>query len=163
MPFLFSSSFRSIDVRGGRISLFPHVLRVWDFIRTLPHAQISIASRTETPDRAREVLGLLKTPWGNTMMDNVVHAQIYPGSKMKHMRRLHEITGVAYEDMIFFDDESRNREVERLGVTFVLIDEDEGLSEAAFCQGLWTYANMKIETKMKQDDPDTKGHRPPRY
>jgi magnesium-dependent phosphatase 1 len=37
--------------------------------------------------------------------------------------------------MLFFDDEVRNAEVERLGVTFYLIGSD-GLTQKAFDQGI---------------------------
>lgn len=47
--------------------------------------------------------------------------EIYPGSKLRHMEALQRRTGVAYEDILFFDDESRNREVETLGVTMRLV------------------------------------------
>ena len=53
------------------------------------------------------------------------------------MRRLHEGSGVEFRDMLFFDDESRNRDVCRLGVSFVLVEAagvdcdlvDEGVGE----------------------------------
>lgn len=47
--------------------------------------------------------------------------QIYPGSKLTHMQKLHKDTGVAFEDILFFDDESRNRETEGLGLTMWLV------------------------------------------
>lgn len=47
--------------------------------------------------------------------------EIYPGDKKKHMRRLADGMGVAFENMLFFDDESRNRNVEELGVTMYLV------------------------------------------
>lgn len=47
--------------------------------------------------------------------------EIYPGSKIRHMEALQKRTGVAFTDMLFFDDESRNREVETLGVTMWLV------------------------------------------
>jgi magnesium-dependent phosphatase 1 len=49
------------------------------------------------------------------------HLEIYPGSKTTHFKRIHEATGVPYNDMLFFDDESRNRDTEGLGVTMQLI------------------------------------------
>ena len=30
--------------------------------------------------------------------------EIYPGEKTQHFRSLHEKSGLAYEDMLFFDD-----------------------------------------------------------
>ena len=55
--------------------------------------------------------------------------QMYPGSKITHFMKIQEWTQrqgkdkeVAFADMLFFDDESRNKDVEReLGVTFVLV------------------------------------------
>lgn len=38
-----------------------------------------------------------------------------PGSKLRHFKSIHKKTGIAYADMLFFDDESRNKEVEQLG------------------------------------------------
>jgi magnesium-dependent phosphatase 1 len=49
------------------------------------------------------------------------HITIYPGSKMNHFEQLHKETGLSYERMIFFDDESRNKEVEDLGVVMWLV------------------------------------------
>jgi magnesium-dependent phosphatase 1 len=40
---------------------------------------------------------------------------------MKHMGVLAKRNGVRYEDILFFDDEARNREVESLGVTMWLV------------------------------------------
>ncbi|SGY47104.1 BQ5605_C001g00496 [Microbotryum silenes-dioicae] len=44
--------------------------------------------------------------------------EIYPGSKTAHFKAIHEKTGIPYNEMA---DESRNREVTKLGVTFVLV------------------------------------------
>jgi magnesium-dependent phosphatase 1 len=47
--------------------------------------------------------------------------EMYPGSKIAHFKAIQKRTGVAYEDMLFFDDEPRNRETESLGVTMWLV------------------------------------------
>ncbi|KAL2887078.1 Magnesium-dependent phosphatase 1 [Ceratocystis lukuohia] len=47
--------------------------------------------------------------------------EIYPRSKIAHFEALAKKTGVKFEDMLFFDDENRNREVESLGVTMKLV------------------------------------------
>lgn len=63
--------------------------------------------------------------------------QMYPGSKVTHFRQIQKATRikksksgdsdgdggeVAFADMLFFDDEARNKDVEReLGATFVLV------------------------------------------
>ncbi|KAK5634086.1 hypothetical protein RRF57_009800 [Xylaria bambusicola] len=47
--------------------------------------------------------------------------EIYPSTKIKHFEALHKRTGIPYAEMLFFDDESRNRDTETLGVTMWLI------------------------------------------
>ena len=37
------------------------------------------------------------------------------GSKLRHFKSIHKKTGIAYSEMLFFDDEARNKEVESLG------------------------------------------------
>jgi magnesium-dependent phosphatase 1 len=98
--------------------------------------KVAAASRTDTPELAREMLKLLKVPVepqpmpgsaksSSTHLSKAIdffdHMQIYPGSKIGHMEKIYEATGIAFEEMLFFDDESRNREVERLGVVMWLV------------------------------------------
>ncbi|KAI1740181.1 magnesium-dependent phosphatase [Xylaria scruposa] len=47
--------------------------------------------------------------------------EIYPSSKIRHFEALHKRTAIPYPDMLFFDDESRNRDTETLGVTMWLV------------------------------------------
>lgn len=54
-------------------------------------------------------------------LDYFDQVQIYPGSKLNHFKALQKDTNLPYEEMLFFDDESRNKEVETLGVTMQLI------------------------------------------
>ena len=53
-----------------------------------------------------------------TLEDAVDHAEVYPvRSKTEQFHRLKEKSGVPFEEMLFFDNESRNvREVSTLGV-----------------------------------------------
>ncbi|KAJ7641737.1 magnesium-dependent phosphatase-1 [Roridomyces roridus] len=86
---------------------------------------IAACSRTSAPDLARQALTLILVPGkDNEPLQPAIELfddlQIYPGSKLKHFRAVHAKTGIPYEEMLFFDDEPRNREVERLGVTFHL-------------------------------------------
>ena len=50
-----------------------------------------------------------------------MNPQIFPGDKRTHLSNLHRLTGTAYEDILFFDDEARNGNVESLGVCFWLV------------------------------------------
>ena len=49
------------------------------------------------------------------------HHQIFPGDKKTHFTKLKEKTGLEYSEMLFFDDEVRNRNVEALGVVMCLV------------------------------------------
>lgn len=91
--------------------------------------RVAAASRTSAPDLAAQMLSLLSVwPDGAAAADKGRPAkgffdnlQIYPGSKVRHFERIRRQTGVEYDDMVFFDDEGRNRDVEReCGVLFVL-------------------------------------------
>ncbi|ORY77351.1 magnesium-dependent phosphatase-1, partial [Protomyces lactucae-debilis] len=98
---------------------------------------LGIASRTSAPDLAREALTLLQVQGHEGPVLSIFSKkaiEIYPGSKMKHFRAIHKHTGIAYEEMIFFDDEARNREVAGLGVTFVLVP--QGVTQSVFERGL---------------------------
>jgi magnesium-dependent phosphatase 1 len=86
---------------------------------------IAAASRTSAPDLGREMLKLLKIPNASgssgRAIDYFDHMQIYPGSKTTHFTNIHRDSGIAYDEMLFFDDESRNKNVEVLGVTMWLV------------------------------------------
>lgn len=60
--------------------------------------------------------------------------EIHPGSKLAHFRDIHRKTGIPYEQMLFFDDEHRNFEVESVGVTMQFIT--DGTNLRVFKEGL---------------------------
>lgn len=80
--------------------------------------KVGVASRTSAPELGREMLRLLHVPDPEGKKKKGIeffdHFEIYPGSKITHFNRLQKATGLRYEDMLFFDDESRNKEVESL-------------------------------------------------
>jgi magnesium-dependent phosphatase 1 len=49
--------------------------------------------------------------------------EIYEGTKLRHFEVISRRTGIPYEQMLFFDDERPNREVEKVGVTMKLVDD----------------------------------------
>ena len=84
-------------------------------------------------------------------IDAFDYHQIFPGDKKRHFEKLQKQTKVHYEDMLFFDDEERNRNVEQLGVTMFLVRDgvtrneiDRGVSEWRRRRGY----NMKIAEEM---------------
>ena len=78
--------------------------------------KIAIASRTETPSYARQLMKLLNiTPF-------IHFEEIYPSSKLRHFKSIARDSGLEYSEMVFFDDEHRNiEEVSKLGVECVLV------------------------------------------
>jgi magnesium-dependent phosphatase 1 len=92
--------------------------------------KVGAASRTSAPDLGREVLRLLHIGDGEGKKRKAIeffdHLEIYPGSKITHFVKLQKATGLRYEDMLFFDDETRNRNVESLGVHMQLVSWDSG-------------------------------------
>lgn len=88
--------------------------------------KVGAASRTSAPDLGREMLKLLHIQDGaegkkRKAIEYFDHLEIYPGSKITHFTKLQRATGLRYEDILFFDDEARNRNVESLGVTMHLV------------------------------------------
>lgn len=77
------------------------------------------------------------------------HLEIYPGSKTTHFRKLHEKSGVDYEEMLFFDDESRNRNVEELGVVMQLVRDGVTRNEIDRGVELWRKRNGRMEVEEK--------------
>ncbi|SRR5947207_2810673 len=67
-------------------------------------------------------------------LDFFDHLQIFPGSKITHFTRIHKDTGIPYEEMLFFDDESRNKNVEGLGVVMWLVR--DGVTWSEFEEGV---------------------------
>lgn len=86
-------------------------------------------------------------------LDFFEYQQIFPGDKTQHFTRIQQSSKVAYEDMVFFDDEARNRNVEReLGVTFVLVKDgvtkdevDRGVRDWRKRRGLGRAADGEVE------------------
>ena len=106
-------------------------MQVFDWIdqNQVPTA---LASRTEQPVWASELVEMLG------IANRFAFAEIYPSSKLKHFSSLKAASGIAFENMLFFDDEQRNiREVSRLGVTCVSVD--HGMTLELFETGLRRY------------------------
>ncbi len=104
---------RVFDSRGAQITLYPHVREILDYCRREGWI-LALASRTEEPAWARELIGLFG------IGDYFSHREIYPGSKVTHLKRIGKESGVPLSRMVFFDDELRNiRDAAALGVTAV--------------------------------------------
>lgn len=109
---------------------------------------IGAASRTHAPDLGREMLKLLKIPGSSSSSQRAIdyfdHLQIYPGNKTTHFERIHRDSGIAFEDMLFFDDESRNKNVEVLGVTMQLVRDGVTIREIDAGVRSWRKRHNKV-------------------
>lgn len=135
-PFIFHEQDGVVlDRRKWEIELFPHSRSVLQALREM-EVKLALASRTEEPDWAREVIKIFQMDEDGVSLLDFTHAQeIYPSSKDKHFNQLASKLGIDFQDMIFFDDESRNiHDVSRLGVTSVHCE--DGLCLEALERGL---------------------------
>lgn len=129
------------DGRGGNYGFYEDVAALLYSLHTRSIA-IGAASRTSAPDVARQLLTTLRVPTTSpgptsdspTSSSLITHKELYPGSKTTHFQRLHKKTGIPYAEMLFFDDESRNRNVEELGVVMQLVR--DGVTRAEVDRGV---------------------------
>lgn len=122
--------------RGGRVEdQFKRVVRLYDDVRHILDRcdelaiPMALASRTEQPTWARQIVDLLE------LTNRFAFSEIYPSSKIQHFRSLQRASEVPYEQMLFFDDEMRNiREVASLGVRCIHVR--AGINHQLFLEGI---------------------------
>ncbi|KJX95424.1 magnesium-dependent phosphatase-1 like protein [Zymoseptoria brevis] len=121
-------------------------------LQHIKHHDITLgaASRTSAPELARSLLSLLRIPDGEdgettnrTAKSVFDYMEIYPGSKITHFKALQRKSGIAYEEMLFFDDESRNKNVEELGVVMKLVRDGVTVKEIDEGVELWRERNNR--------------------
>ena len=103
---------------------------------------LATASRTHAPDLANGLLQQLHIqPANKRALEYFDYMQIFPGDKKQHFAKLHKSSGVAYEEMLFFDDEVRNRNVESLGVVMCLVR--DGVTRMEIDRGIREWRRQK--------------------
>lgn len=113
------------DRYGENFAFYADVPSILSHLRR-KDIKIGAASRTSAPDLGREMLRLLHVQEGSEgkkrkAIEYFDYMEIYPGNKITHFTSLQKSTGLKFEEMLFFDDEARNRNVETLGVTMYLV------------------------------------------
>ncbi|KAF2753998.1 magnesium-dependent phosphatase-1 [Pseudovirgaria hyperparasitica] len=148
------------DRYGEGFGFYSEVGGILDAARA-KNIKIAAASRTSSPELAREMLRLLRIPRaaaaaaaaadGSSSSSSSEHAgkffdykEIYPGDKKTHMAQIKKNSGLEYADMLFFDDESRNKNVEQLGVVMRLVR--DGVTRAEIDEGvrMWRRKNHRM-------------------
>ncbi|MCJ1458267.1 hypothetical protein MMC28_008638 [Mycoblastus sanguinarius] len=121
---------KSVDKYGESFAFYRDIPTVLHSAKTLPTPiLLGTASRTMTPDLATILLKQLHiaspTPLNPSGTKRAIeyfdYMQIFPGDKKQHFAKIQKASGLPYEEMLFFDDEVRNRNVESLGVTMYLV------------------------------------------
>lgn len=74
-------------------------------------------------------------------MEYFDYMQIFPGDKKSHFAKIHRSSGVDHKEMLFFDDEVRNRNVESLGVVMCLVR--DGVTKAEVDRGVREWRRRK--------------------
>ena len=94
------------------------------------------------------MLKLLKVPSSTSSSQRAIdffdYLQIYPGNKTTHFERIQRDSGIEFEEMLFFDDESRNKNVEVLGVVMQLVR--DGVTREEIDAGVrsWRKRNRRV-------------------
>jgi len=130
---------------GGKVELIGDVQEVIAQLVTDPtfkDTKLAVASCCDEPSWAHELLGLFEVVPGKTLQDCMSYVQIHKGNKQGHFRQIAKDSGVALEDMVFFDDQHGNiRNVSELGVTCVLTP--DGVERKHFDQAMSQFASKK--------------------
>lgn len=104
--------------------------------------QVGVASSTDEPDWAEECMQKIVVVPGKEplmMKECIQWEAIRKGNKRDHFKSLQRQTGVAFEDMVFFDNERRNiTAVQPLGVTCVYVP--QGMTTKEWDEGLRVFA-----------------------
>eukprot|EP00123_Amoebidium_parasiticum_P006444 comp17394_c0_seq1/m.16721 comp17394_c0_seq1/g.16721 ORF comp17394_c0_seq1/g.16721 comp17394_c0_seq1/m.16721 type:complete len:192 (-) comp17394_c0_seq1:100-675(-) len=133
-----------VDRSGTEVYLMGQSRQILHELKTKPqwmHTRVAVASSTDEPEWARECLALIEVGDGIKMKDTIHFVEISKSNKKQHFQRLHEKTGVAYNDIIFYDNEMGNiRNVSQLGV--VCVYTPDGLTGQMWQKGLKDWAKI---------------------
>ncbi|RLN86473.1 hypothetical protein BBJ28_00004695 [Nothophytophthora sp. Chile5] len=151
------------DQWGEELHFLPDVHAIMSVLETDPQfhgvTMTAIASRTTEIESAKACMGLMDVSISGSVAtreaDGLVekkalesiadYVAIYPRSKLAHFEQFQQQSGVAYEDMLFFDDEFRNVcDVQQLGVTCQHCR--GGLTEKAWLEGMQAFQKAKKTT-----------------
>lgn len=114
-PPYFWNEDKLVDQSGSWMRLYPEVTEVLEMLKS-KGILIAAASRTNEPKWARQLLQM----FGIDKYFDI--KEIYPGSKIAHLKRIQEQVDCLFDQMVFFDDEERNiKEVESLEVISILV------------------------------------------
>lgn len=134
------------DAYGFELSFYRDVGAILEYLRE-NKVLIFSASRTSAPQVALKMLKMLRIN-DEPAINFFVGSEWGYFSKTKHLSKLSEEYDVPFEEMILYDDEMRNIDVEReLGVTFAHIpNEDIGLTWNIFNKGIEKWEKYRLKS-----------------
>lgn len=100
-PFQKRKSGEVVDRHGRLVKPYSEVPRILERLHSEGYI-ISVASRTSCIHEANSLIELFD--WNKYFS----YKEIYPGCKLTHFNKFKQNSGLAFEDMLFFDDEYRN-------------------------------------------------------
>ena len=145
MPLKSATKHSVIDKWDQKLQLFPDVE---DIILDLHKNGVTLvtASRTSAPFVAKELLDIFHV--GDKSMKSYFSSfQWGTGSKITHIKEA--VKELAMEDVleendiILFDDEYRNKDVERIGCIFGYLPDENGLTHDRYKKGLEKWKKNK--------------------
>lgn len=114
-PFKKQSNGQIVDGHGKKMKYFPEVPDVLQKLVSLGYT-LAVASRTSAPKEGRQLVDLFG--WSQYFE----YCEIYPGCKVTHFNQFKKQSGIPLENMLFFDDESRNIvDINKIGSVAILV------------------------------------------
>lgn len=135
-----------VDAEGKHMFPYPEVNDVLKKIHS-SHILMAAASRTTFPEGAESLIELFGWKY------YFKYKEMYPGSKVEHLKHLMMKSQIEFKDMLFFDNELRNIvDVDKLGVICQLVDSETGLDTKTFKLGMGNWMLNKNRSRYKWDD-----------
>lgn len=114
-PFKKDSNGHIVDRRGKQLKPYPQVKDILQKLSAVGY-KIGIASRTAAIKEGADLVNLFG------FKKYVNYSEIYPGCKVSHFNQFKKQSGIPFEGMLFFDDESRNiTDIKRIGAVAIYV------------------------------------------
>ncbi|KAK3876566.1 hypothetical protein Pcinc_018661 [Petrolisthes cinctipes] len=134
-PFTKNKDGSVVDSRKKKVKVYPEVPEVLKQLKEEGY-QLAAVSRTGETQAAYQLIGLLG--WDKYFN----YHEIYPGSKITHFKRIQKDSGLDFSEMLFFDDEYRNKvDLDKIGVLMIMVD--DGVNKELINKGLRDYASSR--------------------
>ncbi|KAG4101799.1 putative magnesium-dependent phosphatase 1,putative [Neocallimastix lanati (nom. inval.)] len=139
------------DRSGSRITFYKDVPLILHSLKD--HGiKIGIASRTGAISWAEKIVQLIPLPqiqedkssnsvtYSKTLKNVVDAIEIYPTSKVRHIKQIAKKFDINLNEILFFDDENRNiHDIRGIGVTSILVN--NGMTVKVLHEGLKKFNN----------------------